>query len=391
MENKVIKISIVVPTKNEEISIAEFINWCHEGISKSSVEGEILILDSSSDQTPIIAHSSGAKVLEITSHGLGNAYKGAQNKISGRYVFLGDADCTYDFRDLSPFIAKLESGYDFVIGNRFKGVIEKGAMPFHHQYFGSPITSIFFRYALGIPTGDIHCGMRAMTADLFNQLPFLEKGWEYATEMIVSARNLDAKIIEIPIHFYREPKGRISHHKRSSWLSPFRAGWGTLRVTTTYLIDRLFVFPGLIGLTCVTILNFLIFMFPNFFISRFHVGLVSQSYLTFISSISGFMFTSGMLARLAYRRKSEFLKVIFSERFSNAMFTVLTVFVLLQIFFTSLSVSQWLAGTKSSKTEFLYDLRYLSWWLAFSSLFAAILSISVVSLIGTQVQKFKKS
>ena len=391
MENKVIKISIVVPTKNEEISIAEFINWCHEGISKSSVEGEILILDSSSDQTPIIAHSSGAKVLEITSHGLGNAYKGAQNKISGKYVFLGDADCTYDFRDLSPFIAKLESGYDFVIGNRFKGVIEKGAMPFHHQYFGSPITSIFFRYALGIPTGDIHCGMRAMTADLFNQLPFLEKGWEYATEMIVSARNLDAKIIEIPIHFYREPKGRISHHKRSSWLSPFRAGWGTLRVTTTYLIDRLFVFPGLIGLTCVTLLNFLIFMFPNFFISRFHVGLVSQSYLTFISSISGFMFTSGMLARLAYRRKSEFLKVIFSERFSNAMFTVLTVFVLLQIFFTSLSVSQWLAGTKSSKNEFLYDLRYLSWWLAFSSLFAAILSISVVSLIGTQVQKFKKS
>ena len=209
--------------------------------------------------------------------------------------------------------------------------------------------------------------------------------------MIVSARNLDAKIIEIPINFYREPKGRISHHKRSSWLSPFRAGWGTLRVTTTYLIDRLFVLPGLIGLTCVTLLNFLIFMFPNFFISRFHVGLISQSYLTFISSISGFMFTSGMLARLAYRRKSEFLKVIFSERFSNAMFTVLTVFVLLQMFFTSLSVSQWLAGTKSSKKEFLYDFRYLSWWLAFSSLFAAILSISVVSLIGTQVQKFKKS
>jgi hypothetical protein len=233
--------------------------------------------------------------------------------------------------------------------------------------------------------------MRAMTADLFNQLPFLEKGWEYATEMIVSARNLDAKIIEIPIHFYREPKGRISHHKRSSWLSPFRAGWGTLRVTTTYLIDRLFVLPGLIGLTSVTLLNFLIFMFPNFFISRFHVGLISQSYLTFISSITGFMFTSGMLARLAYRRKSEFLKIIFSNRFSNAMFTVLTVFVLLQIFFTSLSVSQWLAGTKSSKNEFLYDFRYISWWLAFSSLFVAVLSISVVSLIGTQVQKFKKS
>ena len=269
MTNRDYKISILIPTKNEEVTIRSFIQWCEEGMRNANVKGEIVFLDSSSDNTPKIAQSLGARVITVESLGLGYAYSKAQNLFNGEFVFLGDADCTYDFRNLSPFLAKFEEGYNFVIGNRFMGNIEKGAMPFHHQYFGSPATSLIFRKALGIPTGDIHCGMRAMAADVFNSLPFLENGWEYATEMIVSARNQNAKIVEIPIDFYKEPKGRVSHHRRSSWLSPFRAGWGTLRVTATYFIDRLLVIPGLIGLAASTLLNFATFAFPQIFFEHF--------------------------------------------------------------------------------------------------------------------------
>jgi glycosyltransferase involved in cell wall biosynthesis len=391
MQNRKKTISIVIPTKNEEITIAKFIDSCKAGIQASGLEGEIIFLDSSSDKTPNICKSLGAKIIQVDTPGLGNAYANAQNRIDGDYVFLGDADCTYDFTNLIPFINKLDSGYDFVIGNRFKGVIEKKAMPMHHQYFGSPATSLFFRYALGIPTGDIHCGMRAMTRELFNELPFLEKGWEYATEMIVSARNLDARIIEIPINFYKEPEGRVSHHKRDSWLSPFRAGWGTLRVTTTYLLERLFVVPGLVGMSLFSIGNLLIFIFPNFFFNRFNIGILSQSFLTFLTSICGFMFTSGMLARLAYRRQSNYLRGILIGNFSHKAFTVLMFFTICQFAFTAVSISQWFHGLNSAGPDFEYNFRYLSWWLAFSSLFFTVLSISVVSLVGTHAQKFKKS
>ena len=391
MLNESRRISIVIPTKNEEITITDFINSCKAGIEASGFEGEIILLDSSSDKTPSIAKSLGASIIQVDKPGLGNAYAKAQNRINGDYVFLGDADCTYDFKNLIPFIIKLEAGYNFVIGNRFKGVIERNSMPKHHQYFGSPATSLFFKYALGIPTGDIHCGMRAMTRELFNELPFLEEGWEYATEMIVSARNLNAQIVEIPINFYKEPEGRVSHHKRSSWLSPFRAGWGTIRVTTTYLLDRLFVVPGLVGLSVFSLGNFLIFLFPKFFFDRFNIGILSQSFLTFLTSISGFMFTSGMLARLAYRRQSSFLKKLFTDSFSQKIFTSLIFSTFCQIVFTVVSISQWFRGLSSAGPNFEYNLRYLSWWLAFSSLFFMVLSISVVSLVGTHSQKFKKS
>ena len=241
-----IEVSVVVPTKNEEITIERFLDWCFEGFTKSGVSGEVILMDSSSDNTPVIARSAGATVINVAEPGLGNAYLAAKGKFSGGIVILGDADCTYDFREIANFITKVDEGYDLVMGSRFKGSIEKGAMPPHHQFFGSPGTTLVFRLLTGLKLTDIHCGMRALTAEHFEALPFLEQGWEYATEMIVASHNLGGKIGEIPIAFYKEPQGRTSHHKRSGWMSPFRAGWGTLKTTCTYSLDRILLIPGLL-------------------------------------------------------------------------------------------------------------------------------------------------
>lgn len=240
-----IVVSIVVPTKNEQISIKTFIDWCYEGFSNSKVNGEVILMDSSSDATAEIARAAGARVIHVQNPGLGNAYLQAKGHINGSIVILGDADCTYDFRSISEFIERINEGYDLVMGSRFRGAIETGAMPMHHQYFGSPGTTLFFRLLTGLKLSDIHCGMRALTREHFESLPFLERGWEYATEMIIASHNLGGKISEVPIKFLKEPDGRESHHKRSGWMSPFKAGWGTLKTTFTYSLDRLLIIPGL--------------------------------------------------------------------------------------------------------------------------------------------------
>ena len=121
--DKGIDVSIVVPTMNEEVTALQFISWCHEGFSKIGVIGEIIFLDSSSDSTAKIAREHGVKVVEVTKRGLGNAYGSGKGIPKGKYVIMGDADCTYDFRDIGLFIEKLEQGFDLVLGNRFKGKI----------------------------------------------------------------------------------------------------------------------------------------------------------------------------------------------------------------------------------------------------------------------------
>ena len=133
-------------------------NWCHEGIKKAGVKAEILILDSSTDKTPEIALAMGARVLKMPKRGLGRAYLDSMDVIRGTYVILGDADCTYDFREIQPFMENFKKGYEFVIGSRFAGSIEDGAMPALHRYFGTPLTIFILNVIYGSNFSDIHCG-----------------------------------------------------------------------------------------------------------------------------------------------------------------------------------------------------------------------------------------
>lgn len=383
-----IDVSVLVPTMNEEICAEQFISWCHEGFSRLNINGEIIFLDSSTDNTRRIAGELGVQIVEVKERGLGNAYRYGKGVPKGKYVILGDADCTYDFRDIEPFIKKLEAGYDLVLGNRFQGKIEKDAMPIHHQYFGSPGTSLFFKYALGIPTGDIHCGMRAMTNELYNSLPFLETGWEYATEMIISARNNGAAITEIPISFFKEPEGRVSHHKRGSWLSPFKAGWGTLRVTFTYLFDRIFVLPGLVIGSLATFINTIISIAPIFILEKLQLGLLAQTMLLCLSIFGSGAFALGSISQYAYRRKNTISSKLVKENIAAKLFSLWMFVTLSEILFSGYLLYRWISG--SFTNDSLAETNYLlsSIWISVTSLYSLLFSITIVALVGSQAKRF---
>jgi glycosyltransferase involved in cell wall biosynthesis len=228
------EVTILVPALDEELTIGQFIDWCHQGISGAGTSVEIVIVDSSSDRTAEIALAKGARVLKTPQRGLGRAYVDAIPHVRGRFVIMGDADCTYDFRVIKPYIDAYRAGAEFVIGSRFKGTIAPGAMPGLHRYFGTPLTTLILNLMVGSRFSDIHCGMRGLTRDALTRMDLRSQGWEYASEMVLKSVQMDLVTVEVPINFLKGPNGRLSHMKRRGWREPWRAGWMNLRAMLTY-------------------------------------------------------------------------------------------------------------------------------------------------------------
>jgi glycosyltransferase involved in cell wall biosynthesis len=237
------EVSLVVPALNEPITIGRFVDWCREGLATAGVPGEVLIVDSSKDETPTIALAHGARVLRTPRRGLGRAYIDALPFVRGKYVIMGDADCTYDFREIAPFLEAFRSGAEFVMGSRFKGTIEPGAMPPLHHYFGTPLTTWILNILYGCRFSDIHCGMRGLTRDAYEKLGLQSQKWEYASEMIIKAVKLGLRTDEVPIHFLKDMEGRSSHLK-AHWYAPWVAGWQNLRVFFLFRPDFFLRQPG---------------------------------------------------------------------------------------------------------------------------------------------------
>ncbi|HYM06737.1 MAG TPA: glycosyltransferase family 2 protein [Terriglobales bacterium] len=240
-------VSIVIPAMNERITIRDFVRWCKEGLLDAAVEGEILIVDSSSDDTAEIALEEGARVLKVPKRGLGRAYIDAIPHIRGKWVLMGDADCTYDFRKLAPFIEKFKQGYEYVMGSRFHGSIEAQAMPALHQYFGTPLTTGILNLLYATHFSDIHCGMRGITREALEKIELESEGWEYASEMVLKAVCLKLKTAEVPVTFLKDREGRLSHLKRNGWLEPWRSGWRNLETMFLHGADFFLLKPGLIA------------------------------------------------------------------------------------------------------------------------------------------------
>ena len=240
--------SIVIPALNEALTIADFIDWCKEGLAKAKVKGEILIVDSSKDDTAKIAHGKGARVLKAPKRGLGRAYQDAVPFIRGKYIVMGDCDCTYDFRELVPFAEKFHGGAEYVMGSRFRGYIEPGSMPPLHQYLGTPVTTWMLNVMYGSHFSDIHCGMRGITKEAFIRMGLRSQSWEYASEMVLKSVHMRLKTEEVPIRFLKDRDGRLSHHKRSGWFSPWHAAWINLRAMAVYGADFFLFRPGLLML-----------------------------------------------------------------------------------------------------------------------------------------------
>jgi glycosyltransferase involved in cell wall biosynthesis len=239
-----VEVSIVVPALNEEITVGEFVDWCKEGLRRAGVTGQILIVDSSSDNTPNIVLEHGGEVLRTPKRGLGRAYIDAIPFIRGKWIVLGDADLTYDFRELTPFVQAFRDGAEYVMGSRFHGSIEKGAMPGLHRYFGTPLTTWILNRIYRGNYSDIHCGMRGLTREALQRIDLKSQSWEYASEMVLKAARLGLVTAEVPVKFYKDRKGRLSHHRRMGWLSPWIAGWLNLKVMLVYTPDSFLFKPG---------------------------------------------------------------------------------------------------------------------------------------------------
>ena len=238
--------SIVIPALNEQLTIVDFIAWCHEGLKKAGVVGEILIVDSGSDHTTELALAGGARVLKTPKRGLGRAYQDALPYIRGKYVLLGDCDCTYDFRELAPFVEKFRGGAEFIMGSRFRGYIEPGAMPPLHRYLGTPVTTWILNVIFASHFSDIHCGMRGITREAFLRMDLRSQSWEYASEMVLKSVHMKLRTDEVPIRFLKDREGRLSHHKRSGWFSPWQAAWINLRAMFVYGANFFLFKPGVL-------------------------------------------------------------------------------------------------------------------------------------------------
>jgi glycosyltransferase involved in cell wall biosynthesis len=238
------EISIVVPALNEATTIGEFVEWCWEGLRAAGVDGEIIIIDSSSDDTPNIALTKGARVLRTPKQGIGQAYIDAIEHVRGKFIIMGDCDLTYDFREIAPFVESYHAGYDFVMGSRFKGSIEDGAMPPLHRYFGTPLVTFLLNRIYQSSYSDIACGMRGLTREALVSICLTSKDWEYASEMLLKASRLGLRTNEVPVRFYKDREGRVSHHRRVGFWSPWFAGWINLKVMLAFSPETFLIKPG---------------------------------------------------------------------------------------------------------------------------------------------------
>lgn len=206
------QVSVVLPCLNESQTLSACIRSAISGLECGGFHGEIIVADNgSTDESKNIAMGEGAIVVDVKSRGYGAAVLGGINAATGEYVIMADADGSYDFREIPRFMDKLSQGYDLVIGNRFAGCIQVGAMPFHHRYLGNPILSGIGRALFRPNCRDFHCGLRGFNRESICALKLSCKGMEFASEMVAKATLKHLRICEVPITLYPDGRGRQSH------------------------------------------------------------------------------------------------------------------------------------------------------------------------------------
>ena len=234
-----IAVSAVIPCLNEEQTLAICIQKAFKAFRELGVAGEVIVADNgSTDRSVEIATSLGARVVHERRKGYGAALLRGIHESRGEIILMADADDSYDWSAIAPFVRKVREGYDLVMGNRFKGGIEPGAMPPLHRYLGNPVLSLVARVAFRSAIGDFHCGMRAFTRAAFDRMQLRTTGMEFATEMVANAAHQNLRIGEIPVVLYPDKRNRPPH------LRSFRDGWRHLRFILTYAPDHVFLVPG---------------------------------------------------------------------------------------------------------------------------------------------------
>jgi glycosyltransferase involved in cell wall biosynthesis len=236
-----IELSVVMPCLNEAETLEKCIQVALRAIKEADIAGEVIIADNgSTDGSPEIAKRAGARLVPVSTRGYGSALMGGIAAARGQFIIMGDADASYDFAHIPRFVEQLRKGADLVMGNRFRGGIEPGAMPPLHQYFGNPALTrlgrLFFRNR---SVGDFYCGLRGFRKDAYERLGLRTTGMEFATEMVVKSTLLRMRVTEVPTTLSPDGRSRPPH------LRTWRDGWRTLRFFLLYSPRWLFLYPGL--------------------------------------------------------------------------------------------------------------------------------------------------
>ena len=286
-----LELTILMPCLDEAETLATCIRQAAGFLRDSGVSGEVLIADNgSTDGSVEIAEREGARVVRVESRGYGAALLGGISAARGTYTVMGDADASYDFARLGPFVERLRAGADLVMGNRFKGGIAPGAMPLSHRYLGNPVLSAIGRAFFSIPVGDFHSGLRGFRTHRIRDLDLSTTGMEFASEMVVKSALAGYVIDEVPTTLARDGRSRPPH------LHTWRDGWRHLRFLLLYSPRWLFLYPGLvmIGVGLVGVVA----LFPG----QLRLGAIALDVHTFVAACLAVLIgvqsvTFGMVAR----------------------------------------------------------------------------------------------
>jgi glycosyltransferase involved in cell wall biosynthesis len=235
-----VELTVVMPCLNEAETVATCVRKAIGFLDASGISGEVVVADNgSTDGSQQLATDAGARVVPISEKGYGNALIGGIAAARGKFVIMGDADDSYDFTNLMPFVEELRKGADLVMGNRFAGGIEPGAMPPLHRYLGNPVLSFIGRLFFRSHIGDFHCGLRGFSRDSVMALNLQATGMEFASEMVVKAALYGQRVTEVPTTLAKDGRSRPPH------LHTWRDGWRHLRFLLLFSPRWLFFLPGL--------------------------------------------------------------------------------------------------------------------------------------------------
>jgi glycosyltransferase involved in cell wall biosynthesis len=270
MPASAVELTILMPCLNEAETLATCIAKAQGFLDRTGISGEVLIADNgSSDGSQEIARAAGARVVDVPQKGYGAALAGGIAAARGRFVIMGDADDSYDFAHLDAFVERLRAGDQLVMGNRFRGGIATGAMPWHHRYVGNPVLSFLGRLFFRARIGDFHCGLRGFDRGAIRALKLRAAGMEFASEMVVKATLARLRISEVATTLSPDGRSRAPH------LRSFRDGWRHLRFLLLFSPRWLFLYPGLVLLGVGFFLGALLIRGPVPLGPHMHLGIHS--------------------------------------------------------------------------------------------------------------------
>ena len=291
-----LEVSAVMPCLNEARTVGRCIENALRYFERSAIQGEVIVADNgSTDGSRELAAAAGARVVKVPRRGYGAALMAGIEAARGQIIVMADADDSYDWEALDPFVAAVRGGADLVIGNRFKGGILPGAMRPLHRYIGNPALSFVARIVFGTSVGDFHCGMRAFTQDAYRRMRLRTPGMEFATEMVANSIRAGLRIEEVPTILRPDGRDRPPH------LRSFRDGWRHLRFILAYAPDHLMIGPAAVSSAIGSVLLLLLAAGP-IDLGPVHLGIHWLAIGAMLLLLGSSLLTFGVVAKLLVRR-----------------------------------------------------------------------------------------